>query len=65
MKELKKKKIELTLSQKSDWMEFFENEKVKIHHLLFEIDKENNDVDRLVYRLYGLTEEEIQIVENN
>ena len=33
--------------------------------LKFEIDKIDKDIDQLVYKLYGLTEEEIKIVEQN
>jgi hypothetical protein len=28
-----------------------------------QIDKTNNEIDKMVYQLYGLTEEEIKVVE--
>jgi hypothetical protein len=35
------------------------------HKLQRQIDATDREIDRLVYDLYGLTEEEIQIVENS
>ncbi|MCA4809616.1 N-6 DNA methylase [Empedobacter stercoris] len=63
-KELKKKKIELSLSQKSEWMEFFETEKEKVNSIQAEIDATDKQIDQMVYNLYELTAEEIEIVEN-
>lgn len=62
-KELAKKKIALSLSQKSEWMDFFETEKQKAVRIKTEIDKTDTEIDKMVYALYGLTEEEIGIVE--
>lgn len=62
-KELKKKKVELSLSQKSEWMDFFETEKQKAVGMKAEIDKTDREIDCMVYELYGLSEEEIKIVE--
>ena len=33
--------------------------------LIAEIDKTDKEIDKMVYELYDLTEEEIQIVENS
>lgn len=56
-----------TLEKKDEfeWMELFEENKKKVLDLKSEIDKTDKEIDRLVYQLYGLTEEEIQIVENS
>ena len=63
-KELKKKKIDLSLAQKSEWMDFFEMEKQKINQIQIEIQVTDKEIDQMVYELYELTPEEIQIVEN-
>ncbi len=48
-----------------EWMEVFETKKAEAQTLKDEIDKTDKEIDQMVYELYGLTEEEIQIVENN
>jgi hypothetical protein len=48
-----------------DWMEVFETKKVEVLKLKAEIDKTVNEIDQMVYELYGLNKEEIQIVENS
>jgi len=61
--ELMKKKIELKLNQKAEWMDFFEKEKAKANAIEEVITKTDSEIDLMVYNLYGLTEEEIKIVE--
>jgi len=63
--ELTKQKIKLSLSEQSEWLQFFEQEKQKALALKNEIDKTDKEIDQMVYQLYGLTEEEIKIVEGN
>lgn len=65
VKELKKKKVELTLPQKSEWMDFFETEKQKANTLQSEIEATDKHIDQMVYELYELTPEEIEIVEQS
>ena len=65
VKELKKKKIELTLSQKAEWMDFFETEKQKVNQIQAEIEATDKQIDQMVYELYELTSEEIEIVEQS
>lgn len=65
VKELKKSKINLSLKQKAEWMEYFEEEKAKVQAIQTEIDSREQEIDQLVYELYGLTEEEIAIVEES
>lgn len=61
--ELKKQKIDLSLAQKSEWMDFFETEKTKATTIKTQITQTDAQIDRMVYALYELTEEEIKIVE--
>jgi hypothetical protein len=65
IKELAKKKVKLSLSQESEWEDYFMLESKKALDLLSQIDQTDKEIDRIVYELYGLTEEEIQIVENS
>ena len=65
VKELKKKKIKLGLSEEAEWEDYFEAEKAKAQTIQSEIDKTDREIDKMVYELYGLTEEEIKIVEGN
>jgi hypothetical protein len=39
--------------------------KSEINQLQTEIEKTDKEIDQMVYKLYGLTEEEIKIVEGN
>ena len=48
-----------------EWMEVFETKKKEAQALKSEIDKTDKEIDKMVYELYGLTEEEIKIVENS
>ncbi|EJF93689.1 Eco57I restriction-modification methylase domain-containing protein [Bartonella tamiae] len=53
----------LTLQEKSEWMQHFDAEKAKALALKAEIDRLDREIDQLVYTLYGLTPDEIAIVE--
>lgn len=64
IKELSKIKVKLNLSQKADWEDYFIAEKSKAETLNNEITKTDKEIDRMVYELYGLNEEEIRIVES-
>ncbi|WP_238584566.1 Eco57I restriction-modification methylase domain-containing protein [Chryseobacterium sp. Leaf180] len=63
--ELKKQKVELSLSQKADLEEYFDREKTKAVDLQSTIAGTDKEIDQMVYALYGLTEEEIAVVENS
>ncbi|NJX13945.1 Eco57I restriction-modification methylase domain-containing protein [Tamlana crocina] len=63
LKELKKLKIELTLSEESQWMDYFKMKKEEAQELQNKINKTESEIDQMVYELYGLTDEEIAIVE--
>lgn len=65
LKELKKAKIKLSLAEEAEWMQYFNEEKIKAQTIKSEIEKTDKEIDRMVYELYGLSEEEIAIVENS
>ncbi|MBL0007950.1 MAG: N-6 DNA methylase [Saprospiraceae bacterium] len=65
LKELEKQKIKLSLSEQSEWMQYFESEKAKANAIQDQIKKTDREIDSMVYELYGLTEEEIRIVEGS
>ena len=65
IKELAKKKVILSLSQKAEWEEYFLSEAKKANDIKDEISKTDAAIDQMVYELYGLNEEEIKIVEGN
>ena len=46
-------------------MKLFEEQKSEAQKLKSDIDKTDKEIDSMVYELYDLTDEEIQIVENN
>ncbi|MDB4175580.1 BREX-1 system adenine-specific DNA-methyltransferase PglX [Flavobacteriaceae bacterium] len=55
----------LTKIDEMEWMDVFETKKEEAQGLKSEIDKTDKEIDKMVYELYDLTEEEIQIVENS
>lgn len=64
-KELSKQKIKLTLQDQSEWLDFFEKEKQNAAAIKIEIDIADRQIDKMVYELYQLTDEEIKIVEGS
>ncbi len=62
LKELQKAKIKLILSEEAEWMKYFNEQKEKAQTIKAEIEKTDCEIDRMVYELYGLTDEEIKIV---
>lgn len=65
LKELKKAKVQLSLSEEAEWMQYFNEQKQKAQELKSEINRVDAEIDKMVYQLYGLTDEEIKIVENS
>jgi hypothetical protein len=55
----------LTKKDEFDWIDLFEENKVKANKLQNEINTTDKEIDAMVYELYGLTKEEIEIVENS
>jgi hypothetical protein len=56
---------ELTKKDEFEWLELFEENKKKAQDLQTQINQTEKEIDQMVYELYGLTDEEIQIVENS
>ena len=61
--ELKKQKIKLSLTQQDEWEDYFNQYAEACQQLKTQIAATDGEIDRRVYELYGLTEEEISIVE--
>ena len=61
--ELKKQKIKLSLNQQDEWLDFFTKYKSYCNDLSAQIAATDRDIDSRVYALYGLTEEEIALIE--
>lgn len=56
---------ELTKLDEMDWMDVFETKKAEAQALKQQINTTDREIDAMVYELYGLSEEEIAIVENS
>jgi Mg/Co/Ni transporter MgtE len=55
----------LTKKDEFEWLELFEDNKKKAQELQTQITQTEKTIDTMVYDLYGLTEEERDIVENS
>ena len=65
LKELTKLKVKLSLIEETEWEDYFLMEQQKSIKIKSQIDQTDKEIDRMVYELYGLTQDEIQIVENS
>jgi type I restriction-modification system DNA methylase subunit len=63
IKELGKVKIKMSLSDEAEWEDYFLLESKKAQEIKSKIETTDKEIDKMVYELYGLTEEEIKIVE--
>lgn len=57
--------IALTKKDEFEWLELFEDNKIKAQELQTQITQTEKTIDTMVYDLYGLTQEERDIVENS
>ena len=65
-KKLKSKGFKpLGLKKEAEWEDYFLAEQEKAMELKTQIDQTDKEIDQMVYELYGLTDEEIEIVENS
>jgi len=55
----------LTKKDEFEWLDLFEENKQKAQALQTQINQTDKEIDYMVYELYGLTDEEIAIVENS
>lgn len=63
IKELRRLKIRLSLSEEAEWEDYFLQEQAKALELQSKIDQTDQEIDQMVYELYELSPEEIEIVE--
>ena len=61
--ELKKKKITLSLVQQDEWEPYFNSYQEALTTLQTQIDNTDKEIDKMVYTLYGLSEDEVAVVE--
>ena len=54
----------LTKKDEFEWLDLFEENKKKAQDIQAQINTTEQEIDQMVYKLYGLTEEEIRIVES-
>jgi type I restriction-modification system DNA methylase subunit len=60
--ELKKQKIKVTLVQQDEWEDYFNQYREACQELTSQIAATDNEIDKRVFDLYGLTQEEREIV---
>ncbi len=65
LKELKKKKVTLTLKDQDEGEEYFDSYKTELTNLQTQIDNTDTQIDAMVYSLYGLSEDEVAVVEGH
>jgi len=61
--ELGKKKVSLSGSKKDDWFDRFSRMSKDVASLKDKIDKTDDEIDNMVYDLYGLSDNEVKVVE--
>ena len=64
MAELKKQKIHIPVKDQDEWEDFFNERVAECQELAAQIKATDQEIDNRVFDLYGLTEEERQIVIN-
>ena len=66
LEELRKKKVDVKSREKQELLKKEYQKSIDIiNPLLQEIEQTDKEIDQMVYDLYGLTDEEIKIVEDN
>ena len=61
--ELQKQGVKLTKTEQKEFLEFFETEKARAADLRQQIAQADAELDNMIYALYGLTDDEIAIIE--
>ena len=61
--ELKKQKCQLLPKELTEWASYFEKERQKAKMIVKKLVDTDREIDGLVYHLYGLTKEEIAVIE--
>jgi len=66
IKEIEKQsKKKISLKEQDEWEDYFNDYKKDILKLESEINKTDNEINKMVYKLYSLTKEEIKVIEEN
>lgn len=65
LKVLKKSKVRLNLSEEAEWMQYFNDQIINARKIQLKISQINQQIDCKINELYGITNEEIQIVEKS
>lgn len=60
-----KYKVNLSISEEAEWAIYFNEQKQKVLEFVIITNKLEKEIDQMVYELYGLSEEEIKIVEGS
>ena len=63
LEELQKQGVKLSLSQKEDLIGWYKNKSELLNGIKTQIETLDKEIDKEVYKLYGLTEDEIKIIE--
>lgn len=63
VKELAKKKVKLSLGDEAEWEDYFLAEQAKAQSLQNQIAQTDDEINQMVYALYGLSDDEIKIIE--
>ncbi len=58
-----KRFIVCSVSEQQEWLQYFEEQKTKANNIQQIIKQTDKEIDEMVYALYGLSEDEIGIVE--
>ena len=54
----------LSLKQQDEWEEYFNEYLTECRNFANQITATDKEIDRMVYELYGLTEEEVGVIED-
>jgi len=65
LNELKKLKIQFSLSEEAEWLDFFNQQKEKVNNSQKQIDLVEVEINKKVYEIYGLSEDDIKILEES
>ncbi len=62
---LEKQKIKLTLAEQAEWLSYFNEQKQQAEKIHSGLSKTDDEINQMVYGLYGLTDEEIAMIEKD
>jgi hypothetical protein len=58
-------KVKFILDEEAEWMDYFNKQKARADELKSQIAQTDAEIDAMVYELYGLSEEEVKVVEGS